>query len=88
MWKPAPAGLHAVKQEDGRGEAGSIDDRSGQDHDPAVLLNVGITLINQGKAAEALTYLDQAVTIPRSRRRLLPRRCEPLQPPEECRGEG
>jgi tetratricopeptide (TPR) repeat protein len=30
--------------------------------DPAVLLNVGITLINQGKAADALTYLDQAVT--------------------------
>jgi tetratricopeptide (TPR) repeat protein len=30
--------------------------------DPTVLLNVGITLINQGKAAEALTYLDQAVT--------------------------
>ena len=30
--------------------------------DPAVLLNVGITLINQGKPAEALTYFDQAVT--------------------------
>jgi Tfp pilus assembly protein PilF len=30
--------------------------------DPTVLLNVGITLINQGKAADALTYLDQVVT--------------------------
>jgi predicted Zn-dependent protease len=30
--------------------------------DPTVLLNVGITLINQGKAADALTYFDQAVT--------------------------
>jgi tetratricopeptide (TPR) repeat protein len=30
--------------------------------DPAVLLNVAIALINQGKAADALTYLDQIVT--------------------------
>ena len=30
--------------------------------DPTVLLNVGITLINQGKAADALTYLDQVVS--------------------------
>jgi tetratricopeptide (TPR) repeat protein len=29
--------------------------------DPTVLLNVGITLVNQGKAADALTYFDQVV---------------------------
>jgi predicted Zn-dependent protease len=30
--------------------------------DPTVLLNVGITLVNQGKAGDALTYFDQVVT--------------------------
>jgi tetratricopeptide (TPR) repeat protein len=30
--------------------------------DPTILLNVGISLVNQGKAADALTYFDQAVT--------------------------
>lgn len=52
--------IEAGRTEEGKQVLSAID--SSKIPDPAVLLNVGITLINQGKAADALTYFDQVVT--------------------------
>jgi tetratricopeptide (TPR) repeat protein len=52
--------VEAGKTEEGKQVLSSID--SSKISDPTVLLNVGITLINQGKAADALTYFEQVVT--------------------------
>jgi tetratricopeptide (TPR) repeat protein len=52
--------VEAGKTDEGKQVLSTID--PAKIADPTVLLNVGITLINQGKAAEALTYFDQAVT--------------------------
>jgi Flp pilus assembly protein TadD len=52
--------IEAGKTDEGKQVLSGID--SAKITDPTVLLNVGITLVNQGKAADALTYFDQAVT--------------------------
>ncbi|MGH9200615.1 MAG: tetratricopeptide repeat protein [Vicinamibacterales bacterium] len=52
--------VEAGKVDEGKQILSSID--PARITDPTVLLNVGITLINQGKAQDGLTYLDQVVT--------------------------
>jgi predicted Zn-dependent protease len=52
--------IEAGKTDEGKQILSAID--SSKITDPTVLLNVGITLINQGKAADAFTYFDQVVT--------------------------
>ncbi|HEX2445466.1 MAG TPA: tetratricopeptide repeat protein [Vicinamibacterales bacterium] len=52
--------VEAGRTDEGKQVLSAID--SSKITDPTVLLNVGITLINQGKAADALTYFDQVVT--------------------------
>jgi tetratricopeptide (TPR) repeat protein len=52
--------VEAGKADEGKQVLSTID--PAKITDPTVLLNVGITLMNQGKASDALTYFDQAVT--------------------------
>jgi tetratricopeptide (TPR) repeat protein len=52
--------VEAGKTDEGKQILSSIDPSTITD--PTVLLNVGITLVNQGKAADALTYFEQVVT--------------------------
>jgi tetratricopeptide (TPR) repeat protein len=52
--------VEAGKTDEGKQILSTID--SSKITDPAVFLNVGITLVNQGKAVDALTYFDQVVT--------------------------
>ena len=52
--------IEAGKTDEGKQVLSAVD--SSKITDPTVLLNVGIALVNQGKAADALTYFDQVVT--------------------------
>jgi tetratricopeptide (TPR) repeat protein len=52
--------IEAGKTDEGKQTLAAVD--PAKITDPTILLNVGITLINQSKPADALTYFDQVVT--------------------------